>query len=428
MGQSRGWMGRMAGAGTALLLGGGLTLVAVTPASASAGVTIYASPTAAAGAGTSCTTAAFTTISAAVASAAAGDTVVACPGTYTEDVVITVPLTLVGEQATIDATGLSGATTGSILGQAPYNGITIESSKVTVEGFTVQGAQGECILAINPNPKAVMIEGHPLFTGKPITKVTIENNIVENNDLGFGDPSSPYMSCTPNGGADCGEGIHLLSVAKSSVIDNESVGNSGGILLTDEFGPNHDNVIEGNYVAHNSKDCGITVPSHSVGLNPKTLQPDPSFGGDYNNLIIDNQAIDNGVNGFGAGIGIFAPSPYSASYDNVVSGNLIEGNGLAGISVHSHAPNAYVNGNVFTYNTIGQNNVDLADGTDTGAHDGFTTGILIWSAVTKYEFTVSHNKISDNTYGIWLTPGTVKISGIRSNHFSVTTPLFLSSQ
>jgi hypothetical protein len=32
---------------------------------------------------------------------------------------------------------------------------------------------------------------------------------------------------------------------------------------------------------------------------------------------------------------------------------LIEGNGLAGISVHNHAPNAYVDGNVFTDNTIG---------------------------------------------------------------------------
>jgi len=42
-----------------------------------------------------------------------------------------------------------------------------------------------------------------------------------------------------------------------------------------------------------------------------------------------------------------------------------------------------VNGNVFTDNTIGQNNVDLADGTDQQPTDGFTTGILIWSDATK---------------------------------------------
>lgn len=428
MSHSRGLIRRVGGAGAALLLSGGVAFAVATPASASTGATIYASPSAADGTGTSCATATFTTISAAVASAAAGDTVVACPGTYTEDVVIQIPLTLTGESATIDATGLAGAPTGSILGQAPYNGITIEASKVTVEGFTVKGAEGEGILAVNPHPRSVTVEGVPLLTGKPLTHVTIENNIVEGNDLGFNDPSSPYAFCTPNGGGDCGEGIHLLSVAKSSVVDNESVGNSGGILLTDEFGPNHDNLVEGNYVEGNTKDCGITIPSHNVGLNPKTGLPDPSFGGDYDNQIIDNQAIANGVEGFGAGIGIFAPAPFTASYDNVVSGNLIEGNGLAGISVHSHAPNAYVNGNVFTWNTIGQNNVDLADGTDAGPEDGSTTGILIWSAATPYTFTVAHNTISDNTYGIWLTPNTVKIKGIKSNHFSVTTPLFLAVQ
>ena len=36
--------------------------------------------------------------------------------------------------------------------------------------------------------------------------------------------------------------------------------------------------------------------------------------------------------------------------------------------MHSHAPNAYVNGNVFIDNTIGKNNVDLADGTDIDTH------------------------------------------------------------
>ena len=60
--------------------------------------------------------------------------------------------------------------------------------------------------------------------------MTIEDNIVEGNDLGFNQATSPYRSCTPNGGADCGEGIHLMSVADSWVLNNQSVGNSGGIL------------------------------------------------------------------------------------------------------------------------------------------------------------------------------------------------------
>ncbi len=216
-------------------------------------------------------------------------------------------------------------------------------------------------------------------------------------------------------------------MAYASVLDNQVLDNSGGILLTDELGPNHNNLIEGNNVEGNTKDCGITIPSHNLGINPMTNEPDPSFGGVYDNQIIDNQAIGNGVEGYGAGIGVFAPQSYTASYDNLVEGNLIQGNGLAGISVHSHQANAYVNGNIFTDNTIGQNNVDLADGTDTGPHDGSTTGILIWSDATKYQFIVTDNTISDDTYGVWLTPATVRATGLHTNHFSVTTPVFDAS-
>ena len=132
----------LAGVATVAISGAGLAEASA--ASSAALPTLYVSPSATpSAAGTSCATANFSTISAAVASASSGDTVVACRGTYTEDVVITIPLTLVGQSATINATGLSGAPTGAILGQAPYNGITIESSNVIVEGFKVIGAEGE---------------------------------------------------------------------------------------------------------------------------------------------------------------------------------------------------------------------------------------------------------------------------------------------
>ena len=120
-----------------------------------------------------CGHAQYATINAAVTAANPGDTVEVCPGTYTEDVVITKALKLVGQNATINATGLPGASTGAILGQAPYNGVTIESSNVTVMGFTVEGAEGEGILAVNPDPVAVTVAGMPLHTGTPITNVTI---------------------------------------------------------------------------------------------------------------------------------------------------------------------------------------------------------------------------------------------------------------
>jgi nitrous oxidase accessory protein NosD len=390
---------------------------------------LFASPHASrTGRGTSCATARFVTIRGAVAHAAAGDTVVACRGTYTEDVVVKKHLTLIGRSATIDATGLPGAPTGAILGQKPYNGITIEASRVTVRGFEVKGAEGEGILAVNPHPRSVTVGGMQLQTGRPLRHVTIADNVVEGNDVGFADPNSPYFFCTPNGGADCGEGIHLLSVAHSAVVDNVSKGNSGGILLTDEFGPTHHNLVAGNVVEDNTKDCGITIPSHNLGMNPATGKLDPSFGGVYRNRIVHNVVTGNGVAGFGAGVGVFAPGSFTASYHNLVSGNFMEGNGLAGISVHSHQANANVNGNVFVHNTIGKNNVDLADGADATPKDKKTTGILIWSAATKYHFVVAHNTIFDNDYGIWLTPATVGATGLRSNNIlGASIPVFRAS-
>ena len=65
-------------------------------AQASAGSTVYVSPRAAStGAGTSCWTASYSNINAAVAAVGPGGTVVVCPGTYDEEVVVTKPLNLV---------------------------------------------------------------------------------------------------------------------------------------------------------------------------------------------------------------------------------------------------------------------------------------------------------------------------------------------
>ena len=51
--------------------------------------------------GSSCDAATFSTIQSAVDAASAGDTVVVCAGTYPEDVVVSTPLTLVGDDAVI---------------------------------------------------------------------------------------------------------------------------------------------------------------------------------------------------------------------------------------------------------------------------------------------------------------------------------------
>ena len=53
------------------------------------------------GHGFGCSNAEFSTISAAVAAANPGATIVVCPGTYVEDVTVEKPLTIVGSAATV---------------------------------------------------------------------------------------------------------------------------------------------------------------------------------------------------------------------------------------------------------------------------------------------------------------------------------------
>ena len=379
-------------AGAGLLLAA--SLAAVTAVAAS-GTTVYVAPGGTSGgAGTSCATAAYATIGDGVAAATAGSTVVVCAGTYTESVTISKALTLAGQGATIDATGLD-------------NGIRIAASNVTVSGFTVENATGEGILAQQPNPvKGPMIQGQQLYSGVPITHVVIKHNVVKNNDQG-GLPANAatttYAECKPSGQipGDCGEGIHLWSVANSEVLLNTVTSNAGGILLTDEFGPTHNNLIAGNVVTDNAYDCGITMPSHNLGRDPQTGKLMPRFGGVYANVVRNNVVLDNGLLGQGAGVLIAAPAPGTASYGNVIENNAIAGNGLSGVTIHSHAPGAWVGDNIIRNNIIGTNNT-AGDPDVAPKADMATTGILVWSAATPIKVTISGNTIFGNWYGVWL--------------------------
>ena len=380
---------------------------------AAGGMTLYVSPTgSSSGADTSCSTAAYTKINDAVSAASAGDTVIVCAGTYKEDVAISRALTLSGQSADttiIDATGLD-------------NGIKIAASNVIVSGFTVENATGEGILAQQPNPvKGPMIQGIQLYTGAPITNVVIGHNTVENNDQG-GLPANvattKYAECQASGNVpgDCGEGIHLWSVANSQVLFNTVTGNSGGILLTDEFGPTYGNLIAGNIVTDNASDCGITLPGHNLALNPQTHKLMPSFGGVYDNIVRSNVVLDNGLLGQGAGILVAAPAPGTASYNNVIEDNAIAGNGLAGVTMHGHAAGAFIGGNQVLDNIIGPNNMD-GDTDVSPTADNAKTGILVWSAATPITVTISGNTIFGDWYGIWMNTTVSALGAAHLNTF-----------
>jgi parallel beta-helix repeat protein len=287
----------------------------------------------------------FAKIGAAAAAASPNDTVRVLPGTYAEDVVIGKPLSLVGagrSTTIIDAAGLS-------------NGVYINGrdnaglNNVVVTGFEIKNANFEGILITNAST------------------VTVWNNHVFNNDKSL-DPTVPTCPGIPSFETgedfDCGEGIHLLGVDHSIVTNNLVENNSGGILLSDDTGKTHDNLVSGNSVRDDPFDCGITMASHA----PAPGSQDPHWGV-VHNTIAGNMSFHNGteVPGAGAGVGLFSDgSGPGLMSSNVVINNDIRNNGLPGVAFHSHAPGDTFADNMIVSNQISANKADEGDTTTPG--------------------------------------------------------------
>ena len=324
----------------------------------------------------------FSSIGAAVAAASANDTIKVADGTYKEDVIIDKSLSLMGtnqNKTIIDASRLS-------------NGIYIDGidnpglSNVVVSNFKVENANFEGILVANAS------------------SVTIKNCMIILNDKNQTTaPSCPGIPSFETGESfDCGEGLHLTGVDHSTVANNTVEENTGGILLTDDTGTTHDNMIKGNLVMNNPFDCGITLASHPAAALTGSSSP----LGVFNNTIAANSSLNNGlfVPGAGAGVGIFDSVPGAKDFGNIVIHNRIEGNGLPGVALHSHTPGQNLNGNMIIGNRINGNGQDTSDAATTGP-----TGINIFGVSPITGTVISQNVITHETLDLVVnTPADVK--------------------
>ncbi len=386
-------LGRVAGAAVTAMMAA--VLFGAAPVAAAGPSRLYVSP--AGSDGGACSWAApCQTIGHTVGVAAPGSTIVVRAGTYHEAVVIPKRLRLVGHNAVIDADGILASVPGPLADAGIVGwGVLIvgpDSAGTVFRGFTVQNAPAEGILAALTS------------------RVRINHNELRHNDQGASTTFDPApFECQAQGQVpgDCGEALHLLSVAHARVTWNNVHDNVGGILLSDEAGPNHGNFVAFNTSRNNLEDCGITLPSH----NPAATT-DPSQGGVYGNTIYHNWSIGNG----GAGVGMFAAGPGMASYNNRVIGNVLRDNGEAGIAIHSHTPNQNVSGNVIIANVISGNGFDpdFQSADPAGPHD---TGIALGSVSVPVNVTVIANRISNEYWGIYRS-GTIHARGLRTNHFA----------
>ncbi len=336
----------------------------------------------------------FRSIGEAVKNASAGDVINVQAGIYSESVTIRKSLSLIGSGGgtIINAIGLSNGIFIDGTAKAPAVGVTT----VVVSGFTVTNASFEGILVANA------------------TNVTISNNLVTGNNRGLNTSDPTTLSCPgmpafeTEEGDDCGEGIHLMAVDHSIVSGNTVKNNAGGILITDETGASHDNLLLSNNINNNPYDCGITLASHPAYAAAGLKGP----AGVYRNTIYGNISSANGtqIPGAGAGVGIFAAGPGNLNYSNVVANNTLTNNGIPGIAVHNHAavmgaPAPNLNDNMFIANTIAGNGADTAD-----AATPSTTGINIYTVGAVTGTIIAGNTIRNEQIDVAVnTPTTASI-------------------
>jgi nitrous oxidase accessory protein NosD len=363
------------GAAASLLTLGAAAPSALAARAATTTGTVYVSPTgSSSGTDTSCQTAGYSDINAAIAAVGSGSTVVVCRGTYDTQAIVTKPLTLAGQPgAHIDAKGQPPLKIGKIKLPGSIGIGVLATSNVQVRGFNVTGAGFDAIL--------VALSSH----------VSVSSNVLMHN----GDV-----------------GVDLNGTSWSRVSRNISEHNAGGgYLVADDVGPTGHNVVAFNVASDNPGGCGVIVAGHSTA-------------GVTDNLVEHNLLSYNGTLksvGGGAGVVIATEVPGETVANNTVTGNVIWGNGLAGVTVHAHLPGQNLNGNRIIGNWIGVNNtigdtIGLSTSPTSTKNvakpDTRTTGILVGSA-SRIHVEIVGNHIWSDHYGIFLEGLKAIVSGSR---------------
>lgn len=342
-------------------------------------------------------------IQAAVNAASPFDVINVGPGTYKEDVTIGIPISLLGAGAgvsNIDATGLPNAI---YVDGLDHLGL----SHVTIAGFKIENAQYEGILVVSASD------------------VTIRENWVNHNDK-FGPVFSQDANCAgqpsfeTDESGDCGGAIHFIGTRNSIISGNSISYNADGILISDETAESHDNLVIGNTVTDNPLDCGIVLASHPPYLTAgpavhTNAQAPAAHFGVVHNTILENTSANNGVKIGGAGVGVFADgNGQGTAKDNVIIHNTLIGNGLGGVTFHSHVGPTFgaladdLDGNQIIGNYIAGNLADKDD-TATPGRVGINInsgggGTPIWGTV------ISQNVILDEDIDIAInTPAIVDL-------------------
>jgi hypothetical protein len=350
-----------------------------------------------------CPTAGFTTISAAVAAASAGDTIKVCAGIYPETVTVDKQLTIDGAKTGIDARKNRGGLATESVVDSLNGGFIIGSgvNGVTIDGFTIEGAgsdtvtaygvedfQGSSGLSLLNNIVRDNLEGINLQNPDGTKPALIQhNNFINNNNgttaeggtgvfisngpanstsilanrftghrqtaINFaGNPSSHSTGLVVDGNQSINDATFVVATnSDNAAVDSNTItfsGSTNGTAILD-FGSNNDlrvlyNVIKG---GNGSGTSGIKLSDFSGS---------PSVG----TTVTANKVT-------GRYWGIRVVGAYTSA---LISGNTVTAAANVGILIDISGPTGAESGNLITHNTV--------TSTPTGAFacEDQTTGVL----------------------------------------------------
>ena len=271
------------------------------------------------------TSAAYSTVSDAVAAASAGDTIDVCPGSYPE--LVTIPpskpgLTLNGAQSGVDARTRATSPADESVMKGPGGSFYVRASDTTVDGFTVQDTTTGSPLGVG------------LFSENTTSGTQILNNIFKDNIMGAypsSDGTDPSLiehnlfKDNNEPGAASGNGIYSdQGMQNTTINENKFVNNTNDAVVVDQFTGTNDGItISGNeadsgfavFFTKNLEISGNTVLSNTTGGSTVVT------GDDSHNVSIHDNVLLDGVRGvkvddFGRG-----PSTNVTVNNNCIVGN-----------------------------------------------------------------------------------------------------------
>lgn len=232
----------------------------------------------------------YTTVSAAIAAASAGDTVKVCPGAYTENVVIDKALTLKGAKAgdSVNARTFGGANESTVTGL-----VTVQAANVKVDGFSLT----------NPG------QGLGVLVKTAANNAVIKHNFVK------------------------------------TVGSNTFVGPTVGVYL--ELGPDNA-LVSGNAISDVQSQTG----SAQGVLVGDSTSADPSLNTRIdNNMVTNITSVNRGAYGIQLNNGASTASTATGYTEAKLRGNTIKnlsGNWVHAIGLEGETPNVEVSNNTIS--------------------------------------------------------------------------------